>query len=117
MKCRSIRYTSKEQVELIDIDVPDPAPGEVQIQSLACGVCAWDLHVFRNGVDWPTPPGHEGIGRIVKLGHGVSNLKEGDCVTGHCLGFGEFYNRPVNELYCIPATMRNPAHWVVEPVA
>ena len=117
MKCRSINYTSKQLVEFIDVEVPDPADGEVQIQSLACGICAWDVYVYKNGVDWPTLPGHEGIGQIVKLGAGIHNLKEGDWVTGGGLGFTEFYNKREHELYRIPPTELKPEQWIVEPVA
>ena len=117
MKCKSINYTAKELVEIVEVEVPDPAAGEVQIESLACGVCAWDLHVYRNGVDSPIPPGHEGVGRVVKLGPGVTQLKEGDWVTGGGLGFAEFYNKPERGLYRVPLTARKPEHWIVEPVA
>jgi threonine dehydrogenase-like Zn-dependent dehydrogenase len=117
MKCKSINYTAKEQVDLIEIDVPEPNWGEVQVQSLASGICAWDVHVYKNGVDWPTWPGHEGIGRVVKVGQGVGTFKEGDWVTGIGLGFSEFYNKPAHELYRIPSTTRKAEHWVVEPVS
>jgi propanol-preferring alcohol dehydrogenase len=70
MKCRSIDYAAKERVEFVEVG--DPGHGEVQIQSLASGVCAWDVHVFKHGVDWPTWPGHEGVGRVVKCGPGVT---------------------------------------------
>src|SRR3954471_14546937 len=103
MKCKSINYTARELVDLIEIDVPDPGWGEVQIQGLASGICAWDVHVFKNGVDWPTCPGHEGIGRVMKLGPGVSRWMEGDWVTGVGLGFTEFYNHSEHGLYKIPS--------------
>jgi threonine dehydrogenase-like Zn-dependent dehydrogenase len=117
MKCRTINYAAKERVDLIEVDVPDPSWGEVQIQSLASGICAWDVHVYKNGVDWPTWPGHEGVGRITKVGQGVNNLKEGDWVTGMGLGFTEFYNKREHELYKIPASTRRAEHWIVEPVS
>ena len=117
MKCRSISYTAKELVELIEVDVHEPGYGEVQIQGLWSGVCAWDVHVFKNGADWPTWPGNEGIGRVVKLGPGVTTLKEGDWVTGIGLGFTEFYNKPERDLHRIPVTARKPHHWIVEPVS
>jgi threonine dehydrogenase-like Zn-dependent dehydrogenase len=116
-KCRTINYAAKERVDLIEVEVPDPGWGEVQIQSLASGICAWDVHVYKNGVDWPTWPGHEGVGRIVKVGQGVNNLKEGDWVTGIGLGFTEFYNKREYELYKIPDQSRKPEHWIVEPVS
>jgi threonine dehydrogenase-like Zn-dependent dehydrogenase len=117
MKCKSISYSAKELVEIIEVDVTDPGAGEVQIQSLASGICAWDVHVYKNGVDWPTWPGHEGIGRIVKVGAGVGHLNEGDWVTGIGLGFTEFYTRSAHGLYRIPVTTKKPKHWIVEPVS
>jgi threonine dehydrogenase-like Zn-dependent dehydrogenase len=119
MKCKTIDYAARERIDFIEVDVPDPGPGEVQIKSLASGICAWDVHVFKNGVDWPTSPGHEGVGQVVKCGPGVSYLQEGDWVTGIGLGFTEYYNRPERELYRIPVTGDNriPEKWIVEPVS
>lgn len=64
--------------------VPQPAAGEVLVRILASGVCHTDLHAG-NG-DWPVKPalpfipGHEGVGEVVELGAGVTNLKLGDTV-------------------------------------
>jgi propanol-preferring alcohol dehydrogenase len=83
-------------LKLIEIDVPTPGPGEILVKTEACGVCHTDLHAA-NG-DWPAKPtlpftpGHEGIGRVVALGSGVTAVKEGDRVgvpwlysaCGHC---------------------------------
>jgi D-arabinose 1-dehydrogenase-like Zn-dependent alcohol dehydrogenase len=117
MRARTIHYAAKERIDFIDVDVADPAPGEVQIESLACGVCAWDVHVYKNGVDWPVWPGHEGLGRVVKVGHGVSHLKEGDWVTGVGLGFTQTVTRSAHGLYVVPQDGRRPEHWIVEPVS
>src|SRR3954447_4295831 len=118
MKCRTIHYAGKEAVQLVEVDVTDPGPGEVQIEAIACGVCAWDLHVYKNGPDWPIIPGHEGLGRVVKVGAGVTNVKEGDLVTGQCLGFTEITTRSAWGLYVLPeAAKKNPQHWIVEPVS
>ncbi|HEY7090586.1 MAG TPA: zinc-binding dehydrogenase [Tepidisphaeraceae bacterium] len=117
MNCRSIRYVAREHVEIIEIAVPDPSPGEVQVRGLVCGVCAWDVHVYKNGPDSPIGAGHEGIGEVIKLGAGVTTLKEGDWVTGGGLGFSEYSNRPERGLYKLPAGTRKPEHFIVEPVA
>lgn len=66
------------------VPVPAPKSGEVLVQIEACGVCHTDLHAVDG--DWPIKPtlpfipGHEGAGRIVALGAGVSRFKEGDRV-------------------------------------
>ena len=77
-------------------DLPAPGPGQILVKTEACGACHTDLHAA-NG-DWllkpPLPfiPGHEGIGRVVMLGAGVSGVEVGDRVgvpwlfsaCGHC---------------------------------
>jgi len=115
-RCRTIHYAGKEKIDLVEVEVSDPGPGEVQIETLACGVCAWDVHVYKNGADGPVPPGHEGVGRILKLGVGVTHLKEGDWVTGGRLGFTERITCPASGLYVVPQ-QRRPQDWIVEPVA
>jgi threonine dehydrogenase-like Zn-dependent dehydrogenase len=52
---------------------PEPAPGELLVQVLACGVCRTDLHVaegdlpvHRQGVI----PGHEVVGEVVDVSTG-----------------------------------------------
>jgi D-arabinose 1-dehydrogenase-like Zn-dependent alcohol dehydrogenase len=63
-----------------DIPVEEPNEGEVLIKMDATGVCHTDLHLIKD--DWSpqmtmTCPvgGHEGVGKIVKLGPGVTDLK------------------------------------------
>src|SRR3954468_21678794 len=116
--CKSINYVGPGKVDLIEVNFTDPNPGEVQIQGLACGVCAWDVHVYKNGVDWPVWPGHEGVGRVIKVGAGVGHLKEGDVVTGAGLGFTERVTRSAAGLYVLPErAAREPQNWIVEPVS
>jgi threonine dehydrogenase-like Zn-dependent dehydrogenase len=118
MKVRSIHYAHKELVELVEVDLAEPGAGEVQIEGLACGVCAWDVHVYKNGVDWPVWPGHEGIGRISRVGPGVGHLHEGDIVTGAGLGFTERVTRSAAGLFVLPPRAGSqPQNWIVEPVS
>jgi len=85
-----------QPLEFQEWDVPVPGPGQILVQTEACGVCHTDVHAA--GGDWPLKPtlpfipGHEGIGRVVALGAGVKAVKEGDRVgvpwlysaCGHC---------------------------------
>jgi alcohol dehydrogenase (NADP+) len=69
-------------------DRREPRPDDVQIEILFCGVCHSDLHQIRN--DWknslyPMVPGHEIVGRAVKVGKDVKKFKEGDIVAVGCL--------------------------------
>lgn len=56
------------------LPVPEPAPGELLVRVLACGVCRTDLHVAEG--DLPVHragvvPGHEVVGEVVEAGDGV----------------------------------------------
>ncbi|MFA9478314.1 zinc-binding dehydrogenase [Phycisphaerales bacterium AB-hyl4] len=117
MQARSVQYGRAGGIELIDVTVSDPGPGEVQVQALACGICAWDVHVFQHGFAWDVMPGHEGVGRVVKIGPGVTGLAEGMRVTGHGLGFTEYANLPAAQLHPLPVGGHADEHWIVEPVS
>jgi uncharacterized zinc-type alcohol dehydrogenase-like protein len=61
---------------------------DIEIEILYCGVCHSDLHTARN--DWgfttyPTVPGHEIVGKITKVGNGVTKFKVGDLAAVGCL--------------------------------
>ena len=66
----------------------DPGEHDVQIEILFCGVCHSDVHTVRNewhGTTYPCVPGHEIIGRVVKVGARVRKFKEGDIAGVGCL--------------------------------
>ncbi|MDQ1482590.1 MAG: alcohol dehydrogenase, propanol-preferring [Actinomycetota bacterium] len=79
-----------------NVPVPTPGPGEALVKLITSGVCHTDLHAVEG--DWPvkpTPPfipGHEGVGEVVALGEGVTDLTVGQLVgnawlwsaCGHC---------------------------------
>ncbi|RYG00874.1 MAG: NAD(P)-dependent alcohol dehydrogenase [Chitinophagaceae bacterium] len=61
---------------------------DVQFEILYCGVCHSDLHQIRN--DWfpgifPMVPGHEIVGRVIKVGDHVKNFKVGDLAATGCM--------------------------------
>jgi threonine dehydrogenase-like Zn-dependent dehydrogenase len=117
MKVKNIRYTAGGGAEVVDVDVGDPGPGEVQVEVAACGICSWDLQTFRIGGDAPTaaPPGHEGIGYVAKLGQGVTGFEIGQRVAGG--GFARLRNLPAKYVYKIPDSNLEDHHWIVEPVS
>jgi S-(hydroxymethyl)mycothiol dehydrogenase len=69
-------------VELVDIVVPDPGPGEAVVDVQACGVCHTDLHYREGGIndDFPFLLGHEAAGVVSAVGEGVTNVAVGDYV-------------------------------------
>ena len=75
MKTRSLWYTGPKQLELREIELPEPGPGEVLVRVSACGICTWDLFIYAGGFQdqkpFPFYFGHEGIGRVVRCGPGV----------------------------------------------
>jgi alcohol dehydrogenase, propanol-preferring len=78
-------------LEIQDLPIPEPGPGEVLVRIETSGLCHTDIHAAHG--DWPvkpTPPfipGHEGIGIIEKLGAGVSTRAVGDRVAIAWLGY------------------------------
>lgn len=83
-------------LEIREVPVPEPGPGQVLVRMQTSGLCHTDIHAAHG--DWPvkpTPPfipGHEGVGIVEKLGPGVTARAEGDRVAiawlgsacGHC---------------------------------
>jgi uncharacterized zinc-type alcohol dehydrogenase-like protein len=69
----------------------DPNEHDVQIEILFCGICHSDLHQVRN--EWsnvmptvyPCVPGHEIVGRVVRVGSAVSRFKPGDLAAVGCM--------------------------------
>ena len=90
-----ILRAQRELLELADIPLPSPGPGQVLIRTAACAVCRTDLHVCDGDLTEPVLPlvlGHEIVGRIEQLGPGVDRFTLGARVgvpwlgwtCGHC---------------------------------
>ncbi|MGW0162902.1 S-(hydroxymethyl)mycothiol dehydrogenase [Mycobacterium sp. NPDC003323] len=80
---RGVISRSKGQpVELVDIVIPDPGPGEVVVAIQACGVCHTDLTYREGGIndDYPFLLGHEAAGIVETIGAGVTHVAPGDFV-------------------------------------
>ena len=69
-------------VEVVDIVVPDPGPGEAVVRVEACGVCHTDLHYREGGIndEFPFLLGHEAAGTVEAVGPGVTDVAPGDFV-------------------------------------
>ncbi|MEN0052332.1 MAG: NAD(P)-dependent alcohol dehydrogenase [Mucilaginibacter sp.] len=70
------------------IDRRKPTAHDVEIEILYCGVCHSDLHTARGewgNTIYPCVPGHEIVGKIVKIGDQVKNLRVGDTVGVGCI--------------------------------
>src|ERR1700735_2238209 len=71
-----------EAVEVTEILVPEPGPGEALVNVQACGVCHTDLHYKMGGIgdDYPYLLGHEAAGVVEAVGDGVTEVAPGDFV-------------------------------------
>ncbi|MFQ6045229.1 MAG: zinc-binding dehydrogenase [Gemmatimonadales bacterium] len=81
---RAVRYHGPRQpLKLENVPDPSPATGEVVVEVAAAGLCHTELHFLSGLLDLGVHPltlGHEVVGRVARLGAGVSELKEGDRV-------------------------------------
>ena len=82
-------------LELREVSIPHPGPGEVLLKILSAGVCGTDIHVRDDNFPYwpPVILGHEFAARVVELGPGVTLVKEGDRVVGepHTRACGHCY--------------------------
>jgi S-(hydroxymethyl)mycothiol dehydrogenase len=71
-----------QPVELVDIVIPDPGPGDVVVAVQACGVCHTDLTYREGGINdsYPFLLGHEAAGIIESVGQDVTHVAPGDFV-------------------------------------
>src|SRR6266508_6396647 len=90
MKAAVVHDFSKPLV-IEDVPTPEPGPGEVLVRIETSGLCHTDIHAAHG--DWPVKPnppfipGHEGIGRVERLGPGVTGRAVGDRVAIDWLGY------------------------------
>lgn len=73
-----------------DVPIPEPGIGEIVVEIEASGLCQTDIHAAHG--DWPAKPtlpfvpGHEGIGKVARVGPEVTEMKEGERVAIPWLG-------------------------------
>ncbi len=108
----AVMRTNNAALELEDVTIDDPGPGEVLVKTAASGICHSDLSVVEGGLPFPPPAilGHEPAGVVEAVGPGVTEFAAGDhvigCVTAWCgvcrfctegrpyLCLGQFEGRP-----------------------
>lgn len=113
--------SSDAALEQMTIARREVQESDVEIEILYCGVCHSDLHTARNdwgGTQYPAVPGHEIVGKVIKVGSKVTKVKIGDlagvgCIVDSCCscdsckkdleqyclnGFTSTYNSPDTKL-------------------
>ena len=84
MKTRAaVAFEAKKPLEIVELDLEGPKPGEVLVEIMATGICHTDAYTL-DGLDseglFPSVLGHEGCGVVREVGAGVTSVKEGDHV-------------------------------------
>ena len=83
---KALQFTAIDQLNLVDIEPPTPAPDQVLIRTGASTICTSDLHDLRGNpfnIELPIILGHEGAGTIAAVGAAVRDLAVGDRVAAH----------------------------------
>jgi propanol-preferring alcohol dehydrogenase len=73
-----------EPLQLRELLIPRPGPGQVLVKVAACGLCGSDLEISAGKLQGPQVPlimGHEPAGTVAALGPGVTNVRVGDHVV------------------------------------
>ncbi|GGX49953.1 Zn-dependent alcohol dehydrogenase [Streptomyces fructofermentans] len=89
-------------LEITEIELPEPGPGQVRVRLAAAGVCHSDLSLSDGTMRLPVPAvlGHEGAGTVVSVGPGVTHVAPGDgvvlnwapsCGACHACSLGEVW--------------------------
>lgn len=79
-----MQLTAPRKIELAEIPIPEPHPGNVRVCMKAIGICGTDLHLFHGGrpdTPYPLTIGHEGVGTIDAVGDGISPDRIGNTIV------------------------------------
>ena len=84
MKTRAaVAFEAKKPLEIVELDLEGPKPGEVLVEIMATGICHTDAYTL-DGFDsegiFPSVLGHEGAGIVREVVAGVTSVKPGDHV-------------------------------------
>jgi L-iditol 2-dehydrogenase len=84
MNTRVAELCGLRRFRLVEADLADPGPGEVQVRIEAVGICGSDLHSYSEGgvgdtpCQYPMVLGHEPAGTVARVGAGVTGWNAGD---------------------------------------
>lgn len=83
-----VKAKPEKGIWMQDMPIPQPGINDVLIKIKKTAICGTDLHIYKwddwaqRTINTPMIIGHEYVGEIVQVGHGVKNLNIGDRVTG-----------------------------------
>jgi len=120
MKTDALVLVKAGKVDITQVDVPDPGPGELLIEVKANGICRGDIALFTGELNYGYPffHGHEPVGIVARPGAGVSGFAPGDRVA--VLGSPSYRRHIVvhsSQAIKIPDQPQDLALWIAEPPA
>jgi 2-desacetyl-2-hydroxyethyl bacteriochlorophyllide A dehydrogenase len=129
---RAIVNTGPGKLELRELPVPEPGPGEVRIRTAFCGICATDLQMIAgwDRTGFPAIPCHEWSGTVDKTGDGVGRALAGArCVAENVFpdgrevgfelpgGYAEFFLTRAENVHALPPGFPLDDAALIEPLA
>lgn len=106
------QFGGPEVLRIVDVEPPQPGPGEVRVRVLAAGINPYDSKVFRGmmtsspaDIHFPSGNGNDFAGVVDDLGEGVTTLQRGDRVFGGKASEAQadFLTIPADRISRIPA--------------
>ena len=87
----AVAHGNRQPLALEQVDLAEPADGEILVRLVATGICGTDLSMIDHvPMPWPAVFGHEGAGIVERTGCAVTTVAPGDHVIlsttscGHC---------------------------------
>lgn len=121
MKANALWVVEANKIEVLPLELHPPKYYEIQVQTKAVGICAWDSYLYR-GMDAPNPCpyriGHEGVGIIIDKGEGVKGFEIGDKIfvgTGGDEMMATHFNVEYDCAAKLPKEETDYVKWVGEP--
>ena len=129
---RAIVNTGPNRLEMLEVPMPQPGPGEVRIRTGACGICATDLHMIAgwDRTSFPAIPGHEWAGAVDAVGEGADAALIGHkCVAENVLsdggevgfehpgGYAEYFLTEAANVQILPSDFPLALATLIEPLA
>ncbi len=106
----ALRHGGPEVLEWRELELPDPAPGEIRIDQTAVGLNFADIYARTGqfshvgGPELPCPLGAQGAGTVGAVGEGVARFEVGDrvCYAGVFGAYMESRNIPAERAVATP---------------
>lgn len=90
MVLNAVSRVEDRPLQLEELSVPEPGPGEVRVKVLSCGVCHTEIDEIEGRVppsSFPMVPGHEVVGVVDGKGQGAERFQKGDRIGIDWLGW------------------------------